>query len=66
MSRYRNSPAVLRVDINVVSAAMPFQVTPFRSQVFNEVSPFQDISISSSVELNFFTGTCIVSRIIRS
>ncbi len=66
MSRYRNSPAVLRVGINVVSSAMPFQVTPFRSQVFNEVSPLQDISISSSVELNFFTGTCIVSRIIRS
>lgn len=66
MSRYRNLPAILRVGINIVSSAMPFQVTSFSSQVFNEVSPLQDISISSSVELNFSTGTCIVSRIIRS
>ena len=66
MSWYRRLSTIPGVDINIVLSSMPFQVTSIISKVSDEVLSLQGISIFSSVDLNFLTGTCIASCIIRS
>ena len=61
MSWHWSLLAISNIGINIMSAAMPFQVTPFIGQVSDEVSPLQGTSIFISIELYSSTGTGIDS-----
>ena len=61
MSWYWSLLTILNIGINIMPAAMPFQVAPFIGQVSDEVPPLQGTSIFISIELYSSTGTGIAS-----
>ena len=61
MSWYWSLLAILNVGINIMSAAMPFQVAPFSGQVSDEIPPLQGISMFISTELYSSTGIGVAS-----